>query len=553
MRARLRRRSPQQAQVEGRVVGHQNRVLGKVVERRQRRGQVGGIGHHGVGDVMDRGRGGRDRPARIDQRVEALAGQPAPRDADAGDLHDPVRRQQAGGFGVEHHAGQIRQARRGRAPAGQGKVIGDARPVRRLAACGLPVGRLTGRQPQRQHQPGDAAGIRFRPDPGSVRGQDRGCGHAGLPRIGGLVQPAVQAVHGQGAARPFQQQPRLGHLVKRGAQTGGQAVVPQPVFQQAQDGVHRPGLGQHRHPRQIGRDGQPGGQFSQRRAPGRGIGIQDRGQPVHGLGKALALVADRAGQAGRDRAVQGIQHRHQGGGMAAQRFQRIAGRGPFGRAVAQDQQGAIVHPAHPARQARAALGQADQIRGGNARGDARRRRLERAGRDVAQQRAVKRQPGQEPRGRGVVEDHPPLRIGHHRARAEIGQDRFQRRLFAGQFGGVILHRLGQGLGRAGARLGRVAGGGAQIGQIARLGQVGGLSGAQPARQRLDGAGDMAVEQEPDPGDCPRRAEPGDQPGLQQGIQRQARRHARRGEPMPGDPQTQGEHGQNGPCQTRKDQ
>ena len=76
----------QELQVEGGIVRDQRRAGDERVELRQHDFDGRGVGDHGVGDAVELDRLRRDRPARVDQAAERLAGQdPAVDDPDGAD------------------------------------------------------------------------------------------------------------------------------------------------------------------------------------------------------------------------------------------------------------------------------------------------------------------------------------------------------------------------------------------------------------------------------------------------------------------------------------
>ncbi len=192
--------------------------------------------------------------------------------ADGGDLHDLVARigQKAGGFGVEHHAGQLFQPRAHDAAvarAGQEvEIIDDGARHRRRAAMGA------ARLAQRQAQAGAALGQRFGPAFGAVGIKDGAPGHIGQPDLKRGGKPSVQLPHRQGGALPAKvdhraralfgdgqgeiaRDPRLCDL---GRQIGQQRHQPERIA--AQDQRRR--LRHKRQPRRL----DPG---ADRRRPGR--------------------------------------------------------------------------------------------------------------------------------------------------------------------------------------------------------------------------------------------------------------------------------------------
>ena len=103
----------QEAHVEGRVVRHQHRLVGKGMEGRQHLLDGGLALHHLRLDAVDgNGRGG-NRPTGVDQLLERLLlDQLAVEHPGGADLDDLIAfgRVEAGGLGVEHGVDQIDQA-----------------------------------------------------------------------------------------------------------------------------------------------------------------------------------------------------------------------------------------------------------------------------------------------------------------------------------------------------------------------------------------------------------------------------------------------------------
>src|SRR5690606_17540843 len=101
--------SPQERHVEFDVVGHQHRTTCKVVEVAYHLIDIWCIGHHGVGNAMYEGGGGRDWSPGVHQGIEHFTLYPPSVDnTHRSQLHDFIAtvRQQAGCLGIKHYVAE---------------------------------------------------------------------------------------------------------------------------------------------------------------------------------------------------------------------------------------------------------------------------------------------------------------------------------------------------------------------------------------------------------------------------------------------------------------
>ena len=115
-------RSPQEPDVETRVVGHQHRSAAELEKRRQHRVDPRGVVHHRRGDPGERDDLRRDVATRVDEGRELtqdLAAAHLHR-ADLGDRVVPVTaRPAARGLEIDHHEGGLPQGRAGKRVGGR--------------------------------------------------------------------------------------------------------------------------------------------------------------------------------------------------------------------------------------------------------------------------------------------------------------------------------------------------------------------------------------------------------------------------------------------------
>ncbi len=179
----------EEPEVEGRVVRDEHVLAGERGEALERLGDVGTPLHHAVVDAGELGHDRRDRPARVDQRLEALdhLEAPHPHGADLGDLR--VAGRAAGGLQVddaERRVGQVRvrPVRRGEAHQVAAQP-GEARVALHDLGHQLALEPL-GAPPQPQELRGDVAHLEGPAAAHEQRAQAVGHGVAPLgPGLGG--------------------------------------------------------------------------------------------------------------------------------------------------------------------------------------------------------------------------------------------------------------------------------------------------------------------------------------------------------------------------------